>query len=87
MMYIMEEAIGVGLTKQPRRKSQHLETMRMLMEWKQDLFAKYPDAKSAAPKFPKDGSFLDQIMWSRKSALTPKEKLAMSSVANRSKWN
>jgi hypothetical protein len=64
MMFIMDECIGVGLTNVPRRKYQHLQTIRMLMEWKKDLFSKYPDAKSAAPKFPKDESFLEQINWS-----------------------
>lgn len=70
LMHIMEETIGGGLTKQPRRKSQHLETMRMLMEWKQDFFAKYPNAKSAAPKFPKDESFFVQMEWSKQNRPT-----------------
>lgn len=65
MMFIMEEHIGVGLTKQPRRKAQHLETARMLMEWKKDFREKHPDFKLAAPQFPKDESFLEQLDWSR----------------------
>jgi len=65
LMFIMEEYIGVGLTKLPRRKHQHLETMRMLMEWKQDFYLQQPDAKSAAPQFSEDSRFLEQIDWSR----------------------
>lgn len=65
MKYIMEEYIGVAQIKPPRRKRQHLETMRMLMDLKQGFLLKYPDAKDAAYKFPKDASFLQQIDWSR----------------------
>jgi hypothetical protein len=65
LMFIMEESIGVGLTKLPRRKSQHFDAMRMLMEWKQDFLLKHPDTKSSAPQFPKAASFLEQIDWSR----------------------
>jgi hypothetical protein len=64
LMYIMEEYIGVGLSKPPRRKHQQLETMRMLMEYRGD-FVKNLDAKSAAPQFSKNASFLEQINWSR----------------------
>lgn len=74
MIFIMEEYIGVGLLKLPRRKSQHLETIRMLMEWKTDFFSKYPCAKSAAPKFPKDESFLNQLDWSLNSGSKRKDK-------------
>lgn len=37
MMFIMDECIGVGLTNVPRRKYQHLQTIRMLMEWKKKI--------------------------------------------------
>ena len=74
LMFIMEEYIGVNLVKTPRRKHQHLETLRMLMEWRQDSFQKYPDAKSFAPKFPKDASFLDQIAWSQHCCQLAKER-------------
>jgi hypothetical protein len=64
LMFIMEDYIGVGLTKSPRRKSAHLDTKRMLLEWKQDFLLLQPDAKTAAPQYPKDSSFLEQIDWS-----------------------
>ena len=69
MMFIMEDYMGTRLTNPPRRKYQHLETLRMLMEWRAELFSSYPDAKSAAPKFPKDESFMTQLDWSRQVAV------------------
>ena len=68
LMYIMEEYIGVGLSKPPRRKHQHLQTMRMLMEWRSDFVELY-DVKDAAPHFPKNARFLEQIDWSRQRNL------------------
>ncbi len=74
MMFIMEEFIGMRLSSLKRLKYQHREAMRMLLEWKADFFSKYPDAKSVAPKFPKDERFIDQLDWSRKerSPLKPR---------------
>jgi hypothetical protein len=69
IMFITEEYIGVRLNRPPRRKYQHQEAMRMLMAWKTDFFSKYPNAKSVAPKFPKEESFIDQLDWSRKYVL------------------
>lgn len=83
MMFIMEEYIGVCLSKVPRRKFQHLEAIRMLKEWKKDFFSTHPDVISAAPNFPKYKSFLDQINWSRQQYLTcerPKYSLAGASM-------
>jgi hypothetical protein len=87
MMFIMEEYIGLRLSSTPRRKYQHQETMRMLMDWKADLFCKYPDARSAAPKFPKDESFQHQLDWSRNCILNRKNQHSISGKTSGSKGN
>ena len=65
MMFIMEDYMGTRLTSQPRRKYQHIETMRMLMEWRNELLSKYSDLEFSAPNLPKKEPFLNQINWSR----------------------
>ena len=66
MLFVMETWIGIQLSKKARRKAQHLDALRHLMEWKKDLSAKFPQAQ--ALDYPIDESFAVQLDWSRQIA-------------------
>jgi hypothetical protein len=80
MMFILDGYSGVRLTKPPRRKSQHLEALRLLVEWRSDLFAKVPDSRVYASVFPKHDSYGDQLEWSRKTSSS--HQTSQSNVIN-----
>jgi hypothetical protein len=63
MLFVMETWIGVRLNKRAQRRGQHLEALRLLSEWKEDLSVKFPQAQ--APDYPKNESYSVQLDWSR----------------------
>ncbi len=64
LRFIMEECIGVRLAKPARRKAQHLQAMNMLMQWQSRFMSICSQVGSNSPKFPIDGSFMEQLEWS-----------------------
>lgn len=71
LKYIMEVQIGVHISNSPRRKAQHKETVRMLMECEKDFLNLLPSKNIHPQKFPHDASFEDQIDWSIGQRLNP----------------
>lgn len=67
LQYIAEEYIGVNIQKLARRKYNHRETLRILIELKSDYFLKYPELKITASDLILNNDFKEQLLWSREN--------------------
>lgn len=72
LKFIMEESIGLRTTKRPRRTAKHKETIRLLVEIKNDFFSKNPVSKISVRDLPAKACFSDQLQWSREKSLAKK---------------
>jgi hypothetical protein len=68
MMHLVQNEIGYGNYKAPRRTHQHREALRALLEWQQDLKEEILASQDLAPPFPEDEDFGTQVDWSRDQA-------------------
>ena len=66
LTFIMSECME--LAKSSGRKSQHLNALNALLEWKECILANGTCLKELGSKFSMDDAFFTQIAWSREEA-------------------
>lgn len=68
LLFIIEHWIGLRMPIRAHRKSRHLETLRVLMDWKSEAFEKFKPSSWVSPVFPEEGDLTTQLNWSIEEA-------------------